>query len=242
MRLMGAPAAEALYREMEAALERRKSRTLLVFRQEGEAASRSYLTMIRRSCEAHGVPLLEADMENMDALTAPEIGGAIAISRGEISIPPSLDVDGCGQAAFAALCTGEGFSFNTPCTAEGCIRLLDHYGIQLAGRHAVILGRSVRVGKPLALLLLQRDATVTVCHSHSRALPELCRQGDILICAAGAPGLVDASFVRPGQTVINVGGDADEEAVEPVVAHLAPFKGGVGPVTTAVLLRHVNRL
>ena len=231
MRLMGAPAAEALYREMEAVLERRKSRTLLVFRQEGEAASRSYLTMIRRSCEAHGVPLLEADMEDMDALTAPEIGGAIAISRGEISIPPSLDVDGC-----------EGFSFNTPCTAEGCIRLLDHYGIQLAGRHAVILGRSVRVGKPLALLLLQRDATVTVCHSHSRALPELCRQGDILICAAGAPGLVDASFVRPGQTVINVGGDADEEAVEPVVAHLAPFKGGVGPVTTAVLLRHVNRL
>lgn len=237
MRLLGASAAQELYRETDREFAS-KSPVLLVFRQEDDPGAMGYLSMIRKNCAAHGVKLIEADMEDTKALGTPGLSGCIAISRGDVSIPASLDVDGAGLEGLASLYRGT-YAFNTPCTAEACLRLLDYYHIPLSGHHVVILGRSHRVGKPLSLLLTERDATVTLCHSQSQNLPALCQMADVLICAAGVPGLVTKEFVRPGQTVINVGGDAIEDEIEPIVEHLAPNRGGVGPLTTAVLLRHV---
>jgi methylenetetrahydrofolate dehydrogenase (NADP+)/methenyltetrahydrofolate cyclohydrolase len=96
------------------------------------------------------------------------------------------------------------------------------------------------VGRPLAMLLIDRDATVTICHSKTTNLIDHCRQADILICATGKAGLIDGNCVRPGQTVINVGGDVVEEEVLPLVDNLCPFKGGVGALTTSVLFKHVT--
>ena len=159
-----------------------------------------------------------------------------------IPIPDELDVDGTGANSFSVLYKGglKDYPRTTPCTAEACVRLLDYYGVPVSGRHAVILGRSLTVGRPLAMLLLDRNATVTLCHSKTINLPEICRQADILVCATGREGLVGRDCVRPGQTLINVGGDAVEEEVEPVVENLCPFKGGVGALTTAILLKHVT--
>ena len=122
------------------------------------------------------------------------------------------------------------------------MRLLDYYGVPVSGKHVVILGRSLTVGRPLAMLLLDRNATVTICHSKTEDLSSLCRQADILVCATGREGLVGKECVRPGQTLINVGGDAVEEEIAPIVENLCPFKGGVGALTSAVLLQHVTEM
>ena len=158
------------------------------------------------------------------------------------------DVDGIGPASLARLFTGHGEGYS-PCTAQACLELLDHYGLRIRGRHAVIIGRSLVVSKPLALLLVERDATVTVCHTKTEDLAALCRSADILVSAAGKAGLVDASFLRPGQIIVDVGvnvgrdgklcGDVCFEQAEPVAAAITPVPGGVGSVTTLVLCKHV---
>ena len=158
------------------------------------------------------------------------------------------DVDGIGPASLARLFTGSGEGFS-PCTAQACLELLDYYGVSLRGRHAVIIGRSLVVSRPLALLLVERDATVTICHTKTEDLPALCRTADILVSAAGKAGLVDASFLRPGQIVVDVGvnvsregkicGDVRFEQAESIVEAITPVPGGVGSVTTLVLCKHV---
>ena len=160
-----------------------------------------------------------------------------------VVIPEELDVDGRDPNSHHTLYVGGlngTFPRNTPCTAESCVRLLEYYGVPISGRHAVILSRSMTVGRPLAMLLIDRDATVTICHSKTENLPELCRQADILVCASGKEGLVGKDCVRRGQTLINVGGDAMEEEITPIVENLCPFKGGVGALTTAILFKHVT--
>lgn len=131
----------------------------------------------------------------------------------------------------------------TPCTAEAIIRMLDYYDIPIAGKHAVVIGRSERVGKPTAMLLLARDATVTVCHRKTDRgnLIKMVAGADIVVCASGQKGLIDWTWVPRGCTVINVGGDYvgdGYDEYDPGI-NLIPFKGGVGPVTTAVLMSHV---
>ena len=158
------------------------------------------------------------------------------------------DVDGIGPASLARLFTGSGEGFS-PCTAQACLELLDYYGVSLRGKHAVIIGRSLVVSRPLALLLVERDATVTICHTKTVDLPALCRTADILVSAAGKAGLVDASYLRPGQVVVDVGvnvspegklcGDVRFEQAEPIVEAITPVPGGVGSVTTLVLCKHV---
>lgn len=158
------------------------------------------------------------------------------------------DVDGIGPASLARLFTGSGEGFS-PCTAQACLELLDYYGVSLRGRHAVIIGRSLVVSRPLALLLVERDATVTICHTKTADLPALCRTADILVSAAGKAGLVDASYLRPGQVVVDVGvnvspegklcGDVRFEQAEEIVDAISPVPGGVGSVTTLVLCKHV---
>ena len=203
-----------------------------------------YLRSIQRASEEHGIPVIARPLSEGWDLPDVQLGGMIVLSKTQlpVTIPEELDVDGRDPNSHHTLYSGglKDFPRNTPCTAEGCVRLLDYYGVPISGRHAVILSRSMTVGRPLAMLLIDRDATVTVCHSKTQKLPELCRQADILICATGKAGLIGRDCVRSGQTVISVGGDVVEAEVTPVVENLCPFKGGVGALTTAVLLRHVT--
>lgn len=158
------------------------------------------------------------------------------------------DVDGITVPSLARVFVGRGGGF-APCTPEACIAMLDHYGLPLAGARVVILGRSLIVGRPLSMLLVARDATVTLCHSRTRDPAALCREADILIAAAGKAEFVDESYVNPGQIILDVGvnkgldgkicGDVAFERVLPLVRAISPVPGGVGTVTTAVLARHV---
>ena len=166
----------------------------------------------------------------------------------DVRKPPASDafgfysMDGQNDAGRVKAYVGEMCEY-TPCTAEAIIRMLNYYNIPIAGKLAVVIGRSERVGKPTAMLLLARDATVTVCHSKTDKgnLMELVDGADIVVCASGKKGLLDWTCVPDGCTVINVGGDYDTDGYDAYDAglNLIPFKGGVGPVTTAVLMSHV---
>lgn len=164
------------------------------------------------------------------------------------AISPAKDVDGFHVASAGALMVGQpGF---WPCTPYGCLKMLDAIGYDLKGRHAVVIGRSNIVGKPMALMLLGRDATVTVCHSRTRDLGALTRQADVVVAAVGKRNVLTADMVKPGAVVIDVGmnrneagklcGDVDFEGVRQVAGWITPVPGGVGPMTRAMLL--VNTL
>ncbi|MCT7660677.1 bifunctional methylenetetrahydrofolate dehydrogenase/methenyltetrahydrofolate cyclohydrolase FolD [Mycobacterium deserti] len=159
-------------------------------------------------------------------------------------IPPDKDVDGLTEVNAGRLTLNR--PGLRPCTPAGVLVLLDEAGIELGGAHAVVVGRSDLVGKPMAQLLLQRNATATVCHSRTRELASVCRQADVLVVAAGVPRLIGADAVRPGATVIDVGihrtddglcGDVDR-GVNEIAGALTPVPGGVGPMTIAMLLRN----
>ena len=162
------------------------------------------------------------------------------------AIPAGKDVDGASPESLGRLTAG--LPAFAPATAEAVLALLDYYHVELHGRHAVVVGRSVVVGKPVAHLLLDRHATVTISHSRTADLAAITRQADVLVVAAGRASLIGPEHVSPGATVIDVGtnvtddgllaGDVDP-AVAGVAAALSPVPGGVGPVTTALLLRHV---
>jgi methylenetetrahydrofolate dehydrogenase (NADP+)/methenyltetrahydrofolate cyclohydrolase len=162
------------------------------------------------------------------------------------AIPAGKDVDGASPESLGRVTAG--LPAFAPATAEAVLALLDYYQVELPGRHAVVVGRSVVVGKPVAHLLLDRHATVTISHSRTADLAAITRQADVLVVAAGRAGLIGPEHVSPGATVIDVGtnvtdagqlaGDVDP-AVAGVAAALSPVPGGVGPVTTALLLRHV---
>jgi len=165
------------------------------------------------------------------------------------AVSPAKDVDGFHALNLGALLQGRpGF---VPGTPAGVMRLLEHAGVPLARRRAVIVGRSTIVGKPLALLLLQKDATVTICHSKTLHLAALAREADVLVAAAGVPRLVGAEMVKPGACVVDVGihrgedgklvGDVDAAAVAPVAGWLTPVPGGVGPMTVAMLVANTVR-
>jgi methylenetetrahydrofolate dehydrogenase (NADP+) / methenyltetrahydrofolate cyclohydrolase len=165
------------------------------------------------------------------------------------AVAPAKDVDGFHTEHMAALFSGQPAVL--PCTPAGVMRLLEHARVPLAGRHAVVLGRSDIVGKPLALLLLQSDATVTICHSKSVNLSSITREADILVAAVGRPKLVAAAMVKPGACVVDVGvnrladgslaGDVDFDAVKNVAGWITPVPGGVGPMTIAMLLENCLR-
>ena len=156
------------------------------------------------------------------------------------AIIPEKDVDGITMHSFAAMALGRpGF---VSCTPGGIIRLLDTYGVELTGRHAVVIGRSPILGKPVGMLLLGRDATVTYCHSKTRDLPSIVRTADILVAAVGRPKFVKGDWLSPGVVVIDAGynpgnvGDVDfDEAVERA-SLITPVPGGVGPMTIALLM------
>jgi methylenetetrahydrofolate dehydrogenase (NADP+)/methenyltetrahydrofolate cyclohydrolase len=164
------------------------------------------------------------------------------------AIDPAKDVDGFHVASAGALMTGmPGF---WPCTPHGCMKMLESIGYSLSGKHAVVIGRSNIVGKPMALMLLAQNATVTICHSRTVNLKAMTLQADVIVAAVGQRNTVTADMVKPGAVVIDVGmnrneagklcGDVDFEAVRHIAGHITPVPGGVGPMTIAMLL--VNTL
>ena len=163
------------------------------------------------------------------------------------AISPLKDVDGFHPTSLGRLVRG--LSGLRPCTPAGIMAMLDEYNIELAGKNAVIVGRSSIVGKPMAHMLLERDATISVAHSRTRNLDEICRSADILVVACGIAKLVKGDWVRPGATVIDVGmdrdedgrlcGDGDYDEVFNVAGAITPVPGGVGPMTRAMLMSNV---
>ena len=164
------------------------------------------------------------------------------------ALAPAKDMDGITDGSMTAVYAGTKNGY-APCTAQACVELLKHYNIPIKGKRVVVIGRSLVIGKPVSLLLLAEHATVTICHSRSENLSEICKEADILVVAAGKAGMVGAESVRAGQVVLDVGihanadgtlcGDTRFAEVEPIVAAITPVPGGVGAVTTAVLASHV---
>lgn len=166
----------------------------------------------------------------------------------ENALDPAKDVDCMTDGSMSGVFTGKKLGF-PPCTPQACMEILDYYGIDCTGKKAVVIGRSLVVGKPAAMMLIQKNATVTVCHTKTVDMPSVVKDADLVIVAAGRAGVVDDRYVREGQTIIDVGinvnaegklcGDVDYAKVEPIVDAITPVPGGVGSVTTSVLVGHV---
>ena len=165
------------------------------------------------------------------------------------ALDPAKDVDGVTAGSLYGVFAAHAVGF-PPCTAQAVLALLDHYGVSLPGARAAVVGRSLVIGRPVAMMLLARDATVTLCHTRTADLASELRRADVIVCAAGHAGTVGADALRPGQVVVDVGinwdeqsrslvGDVDFAAADGVVRAITPVPGGVGSVTTAILARHV---
>jgi methylenetetrahydrofolate dehydrogenase (NADP+)/methenyltetrahydrofolate cyclohydrolase len=195
------------------------------------------------------VAALNADPGVHGILVQLPLPGRINARRVLEAVAPAKDIDGFHFENLGALVAGQ--PKFVPCTPAAVVRLIEHAGVTLAGRHAVVIGRSSIVGRPLALLLLQKDATVTICHSKTMELHKLTREADVLVAAVGRPKLVAAAMVKPGACVIDVGinrladgtlaGDVDFDAVKNVAGWITPVPGGVGPMTIALLLENCVR-
>lgn len=195
------------------------------------------IEQLNGDASVHGILLLQPLPKGLDATA---IRNAVAFEK---------DVDVVSDASLARVMIGDRAAF-APCTPQACIEILDHYGVELEGKRVAVIGRSLVVGKPLAMLLLGRNATVTICHSHTVDLPQVTKGADIVIAAVGRERMIGASYVKAGQVVIDVGinwsdadqrlyGDVDFDEVEPAVAAITPVPKGVGSVTTSVLVSHV---
>jgi methylenetetrahydrofolate dehydrogenase (NADP+)/methenyltetrahydrofolate cyclohydrolase len=188
---------------------------------------------------------LNADPEVSGILLQLPVPDALDGAALTATIAPEKDVDGLTPISGGRLL--QGVAGLRPCTPLGIVELLDSYGVELEGAEAVVVGRSNLVGKPISLLLQQRNATVTMCHSRTRDLPAVCRRGDVLIAAVGVAQLIDDDYVKQGATVIDVGinrtehgiiGDVDFDAVSRKAGLITPVPGGVGPMTIAMLMRN----
>ena len=163
-------------------------------------------------------------------------------------LAPAKDIDGFTDGSLVGVFKGEQTGF-APCTAEAAIAILKHYNVNLNGARAVVLGRSLVIGKPVAMMLLQENSTVTICHSRTKEIAKAAKDADVLIAAVGQAKMVTPEFCNPGQVIIDVGinvdeegkllGDVDYDAVEPLVKAITPVPRGVGSVTTSILMKHV---
>lgn len=201
-----------------------------------EAALLNRIKALNQDTSIHGILVQLPLPEHIDAQKVIE------------AISPAKDVDGFHIASAGALMTGmPGF---WPCTPSGCMKMLESIGYELKGKHAVVIGRSNIVGKPMALMLLQKNATVTICHSATQDLKAITLQADVIVAAVGKRNILTADMVKPGAVVLDVGmnrneegklcGDVDFVGVEQVAGYITPVPGGVGPMTITMLL--VNTL
>ena len=269
--LKGAPVAEAINERSAELLNRLKARgitpTLAMLRVGEREDDIAYENGAAKRCEKVGVQVrrvtlpenvsqdeLEEEIRRLNEDT--DVHGVLMFmplpkqldsAAARMILSPAKDVDGITDGSLAGVFTGRGEGF-APCTAQACIEILDHYGIDCKGKRAVVIGRSLVVGKPVSMLLLAKNATVTLCHTRTVDLPHEAQNAEILIAAAGKAGTVRAEHLRDGQIVIDVGinfidgkmcGDVDFAAAEQLSLSLTPVPGGVGTVTTSVLVSHV---
>lgn len=270
--LKGAPVAAAMVESLAArsAVLREKgvTPTLAILRVGERPDDISYETGAMNRCEKAGIEvrrfLLRAECAGEELLRTiseinndPTIHGCLMFrplpdreteEAARALLLPEKDVDGMTEGSLASVFTGKGAGY-PPCTAQACLELLDYYGVELRGKRVAVVGRSLVIGKPVSMMLQSRDATVTMCHTKTVDMPAVCREAEILVVAAGRAGTVTESFAAPGQTVLDVGINVDDDGklcgdvsfaeVEPVVAAITPVPGGIGGVTTAVLAKHV---
>ena len=270
--LKGKEVADALNVSIQADVEELKAKgispTLGILRVGEREDDIAYERGACKRCEVNGVEvkkcLLPADVSQEDLVAAieafngdPSVHGVLMFrplpahldeSAACDALLPEKDIDGITLGSSAGVYMGQDIGY-PPCTAQACMEILDHFGIETAGKKAVVIGRSLVIGRPAAMMLMQRNATVTICHTKTENMPEVCRDADIVIAAAGKAGVVGGEFFREGQTVIDVGihvredgsmcGDVDFAAAEGIVSAITPVPGGVGTVTTGVLVRHV---
>ncbi len=267
--LAGKAHADALLQEL-APLAKELKPSLTIVQVGDDPASATYIGKKIEAAETIGITAkhlkLDANtslvslLDDIESLNLdPDVDGYIiqlplpeqlwnAFDRIVADIDPMKDVDGFTAENFGNMALRGGAEFLPPATAAGVVRLLEAEKIVIAGKHAVIVGRSNLVGKPLSLMFLNRDATVTVCHSKTKNLADITRSADILVCAVGKPGLITADMVKDGVVVVDIGtthvegkltGDVDFDAVAKKASAITPVPGGVGPLTVACLLKNV---
>lgn len=270
--LLGKPVGDALSEDTKAQVERLRARgvqpTLAIIRMGERPDDLSYERGACKRAESLGIAvrkfLLSEDapqaalMEAIAQVNADDsIHGCLMFrplpkgideTAACNALSPAKDVDGITAGSLAGVFMGTGVGF-PPCTAQACVEILDHYGIDVEGKDVAVVGRSLVIGKPVAMLLLAKNATVTLCHSRSADLPAVCRAADVVVYATGRSRAYSLEHFATGQVVLDVGinvdeegnlcGDVDFDAAESVVAAITPVPRGVGSVTTAVLMRHV---
>ena len=270
--LKGAPVARALTEELAARCAALRERgvvpTSAIVRVGEREDDLSYERGALKRCEKVGIEarrvLLPADVSQDELLAAIEDINTDSSVHGclmfrplpkqfddrtvRAALAPEKDIDGITDGSLAGVFTNTALGY-PPCTAQACLEILKFYGIPLSGRRAVVVGRSLVVGKPAAMMLDRENATVTLCNSRTRDLPEVCREADIVVVAMGKAGAVGAEHLREGQVVVDVGIHVNEEGklcgdvrfgeAEPLVEAITPVPGGVGTVTTSVLVSHV---
>lgn len=271
--LQGAPVAQAIYdkaAKTSAELGQKGVTPVVALVRLGEnPADVSYENSVKKNMSRGGVSAVTAGLaqsasteqvlETVDTLNKSPIVHGIMLFRpmpeqvdGEAvrhAIHPAKDVDGITDMSLGGVFTGSGIGY-APCTAQAVMELLDYYGIETQGRRVAVVGRSLVVGRPLAMLLTEKNATVTLCHSRTPKLMEVTRQADIVVTATGRAKAYGGEYFAPHQTVIDVGintdpgsgklcGDVDFGQVAARVAAITPVPGGIGAVTTAVLVQHV---
>lgn len=269
----GAPVAAALSEtiaaEAAALKERGVNPTLAIFRVGERDDDLAYERGAMKRCEKVGVAVknvvLPADVDSdrffrtlRELNEDPAVHGILMFrplpkqldgEKARRMLAPEKDVDGCTDGSLAGVFTNTALGF-PPCTAQAAMELLRFYGVDPKGKRVAVIGRSLVIGRPVAMMLMHANATVTVCHTRTVDVPSVTREADIVVAASGQMESVGASYLRPGQIVIDVGigwneakqklcGDVLAEEAEPIAAALTPVPGGVGNVTSAVLCKHV---
>ena len=259
---------EKMTAEIAALKEKGVSPTLAILRVGERDDDISYEKGATKRCDTVGVAVknvvLPADvsqdvlMQNVEALNNDKGVHGVLIFRPlpkhldeeavRNALKPEKDIDGITDGSLAGVFTGNGNGF-PPCTAQACMEILDFYKIDCKGKRATVIGRSLVVGKPAAIMLMGKNATVTVCHTRTVDMPAVARNAEILIVAAGKANAVTKEYLAPGQIVVDVGinmtedgklcGDVKFDEAEPIVGAITPVPGGVGTVTTSVLVSHV---
>ena len=271
--LKGAPVAAALDERTSAAVQALKSRgvtpTLAIVRVGENESDLSYERGAMKRCEKVGINVkhyvLDANASQAELLGVIDEVNRDGGIHGCLMFRPlpkhidqravcealdvNKDVDCMTERSLCGVFTGSGVGF-APCTAQSVMEILKYYGCDPAGKRAAVIGRSLVIGRPVSMLLMRANATVTMCHSHTRQLADITRRADIVVAALGRAESLGAEYFSPGQTVVDVGinysdakgklvGDVDFDAVSPLAARISPVPAGVGSVTTAVLARHV---
>jgi len=271
--LKGAPVAAALNEKMIADVEQLKSGgvepALAILRVGAREDDLSYERGAMKRCETVGVKvknvMLPEDVESETFFNTleelnndPAVHGILMFrplpdhidgEKARQMLNPAKDVDGCTDGSLAGVFTNTKVGF-APCTAQAAMEILDFYGIDPAGKRAAVIGRSLVVGRPVSMMLMHRNATVTTCHTKTVDMPSITKEADILIVCAGKMESIGAEYIKEGQVVIDVGigwneekgklcGDVKFEEAEPVAGAITPVPGGVGAVTTSILISHV---